>query len=220
MGRASAIFPPLARLLAEFTPLASGYALLPTGPSLARSTVEEHAITTFIQRLIGAATLDGRTYEEVEADRAATGQAAVVVLLSSIAAGIGSIGAGAFDLRGIVVGTLGGFAGWVSWAALTYLIGTHLLPEPQTRANLGELLRTLAFAATPGLFRIVGAVPTLRWPAFVVTALWMLVAMVVAVRHALDYRSVGRAIAVCVLGWALSLAVAAVMGIVFATPVS
>ena len=125
-----------------------------------------------------------------------------------------------FDLRGIVVGTLGGVAGWMSWAALTYLIGTRVLPEPQTRANLGELLRTLAFAASPGLLRVIGAIPILRWPTFLVTALWMLVAMVVAVRHALDYRSTARALGVCVMGWALSLAVAAVIGILFATPVS
>jgi hypothetical protein len=168
---------------------------------------------------LGAAILDGRTYEEVEADRTATGQAALVVLLSSVAAGVGSVGTGVFDLRGIIVGTLGGLAGWVSWAALTYLIGTRVLPQPQTRANMGELLRTLAFAATPGLLRVVGAVPILRRPAFIVTACWMLIAMVVAVRHALDYTSTARALGVCVLGWALSLAVAAVIGILFATPV-
>jgi len=94
---------------------------------------------------------------------------------------------------------------------------THLNPLPK---NLGELLRTLAFAASPGLLRVVGAIPILRWPTFLVTALWMLLAMVVAVRHALDYRSTARAIGVCVLGWALSLAVAAAIGILFATPVS
>jgi len=143
-----------------------------------------------------------------------------VVLLSSVAAGVGSVGAGVFDLRGIVVGTLGGLAGWVSWAALTYLIGTRMLPEPQTRANLGELLRTLAFAATPGLLRVVGAIQILRWPAFLVTACWMLIAMVVAVRHALDYTSTARALGVCVLGWAFSVAVAAAIGILFASPVS
>jgi hypothetical protein len=186
----------------------------------ARQCERRRVITTFIQRLIGAATLDGRTYEEVEADRNATGQAALVVLLSSVAAGVGSVGAGVFDVRGIVVGTLGGLTGWVAWAALTYLIGTRVLPEPQTRANLGELLRTLAFAATPGLFRVVGAIPIFRWPAFFVTACWMLIATVVAVRHALDYTSTARALGVCVLGWAFSLAIAAGLGILFATPVS
>jgi hypothetical protein len=101
-------------------------------------------MTTFTHRLLGALQLDAAIYEEVEADRDAVGQAALVVLLSSVAAGIGSVGVGPFHVRGIIVGTLGGFAAWVSWAALTYLIGTRFMPEPQTRSNLGELLRTLA----------------------------------------------------------------------------
>jgi hypothetical protein len=173
---------------------------------------------TFTERLVGAARLDAAVYEEVEADAGATGQAALVVLLSSVAAGIGS--AAALGVRGTIVGTIGGFVAWVAWAALTYLIGARLMPEPQTRADLGQLLRTLAFAATPGVLRVVGAVPLLRWPAFIVTSVWMLAAMVVAVRQALDYTSTARAIGVCVLGWAISLAVAAVIGILFATPVS
>jgi len=129
-------------------------------------------------------------------------------------------GGAEFEARAIIVGTLGGFVGWVSWAALTYLLGTHLLPEPQTRSNVGELLRTLAFAASPGIMRVVGAIPPLGWAAFAVTSVWMLAAMVVAVRQALDYRSTSRAIAVCVLGWLLSLAVAAVIGIFFPATVS
>ncbi len=163
--------------------------------------------------------LDIRVYEDLEADPSATSQAALVVLLSSLAAGVGT-GAAGFEARAIIVGTLGGFVGWVSWAALTYLLGTRLLPEPQTRANVGELLRTLAFAAAPGILRIVGAVPALAWSAFAVTSVWMLAAMVVAVRQALDYRSTSRAITVCALGWLLSLAVAAIIGIFFPTTVS
>src|SRR5688572_1444361 len=163
--------------------------------------------------------LKSGVYEDLEANPSATWQAALVVLLSSLAAGIGTGGAG-FEPRAIIVGTLGGFVGWVSWAALTYLLGTHLLPEPQTRSNVGELLRTLAFAASPGILRVVGAVPALGWPAFVVTSVWMLAAMVVAVRQALDYRSTSRAITVCALGWLLSLAVAAVVGIFFPATVS
>jgi hypothetical protein len=166
------------------------------------------SIVTFAQRLVGAAMLDARVYEDVEANPSARWQAAIVVLLSSVAAGAGS---GAFEARTIIVGTLGGFAGWVSWAALTYLLGTHLLPEPQTRSDIGELLRTLAFAAAPGILRVIGVVPALDWPAFAITSLWMLAAMVVAVRQALDYRSTVRAIVVCALGWLLSIFVAALI---------
>jgi hypothetical protein len=174
----------------------------------------------FLRRLIGALRLDESIYEEVEADRKANGQAAFAVLLSSVAAGIGSVGAGPLHVRGIIVGTVGGFVGWLSWAVLTYVIGTRLMPEPQTRANLGELLRTLAFASSPGLLRVVGAAPPLRGVVFVVTSLWMLGATVVAVRQALDYQSTARAVGVCAVGWALSLAVAIAFAIVFATPVS
>jgi len=177
-------------------------------------------MTSFIGRMLGAARLDARVYEEVEADRSATSQAALVVLLTSIAAGIGSSGGGPRNVGAMVVGTVGGFLGWLSWAALTYLIGTRLVPEPQTRADLGQLLRTLAFAASPGLLHVFGAAPALRQPTFIVVSLWMLVAMVVAVRHALDYSSMARAVGVCMLGWLFSLAVAAVIGIVFAVPVS
>jgi hypothetical protein len=37
---------------------------------------------------------------------------------------------------------------------------------------------------------------------------WQLAAMVVAVRQALDYKSTGRAVAVCVIGWVFYLLVA------------
>ena len=44
-------------------------------------------LTTFLRRI--AAQLDAGTYEEVEADRTATPHAFLVVLLSSLAAGLG-----------------------------------------------------------------------------------------------------------------------------------
>jgi hypothetical protein len=163
--------------------------------------------------------LDAAVYEDVEADPSAIGQATLVVFLSSLAAGIGMRAAG-LEAQSIIAGALGGFVGWVSSAALIYLVGTHLLPEPQTRADVGELLRTLAFAAAPGILRAAGAVPGLGWPAFAVTSAWMLAAMVVAVRQALDYRSTARAITVCALGWLLSLAIAVISGVLFPAIVS
>jgi hypothetical protein len=139
------------------------------------------------------------------------------VLLGSVAAGVGSSGAGP---RAIAAGAAAGFTAWVSWAAIVYFIGTRVLPEPQTRADLGQLLRTLAFAAAPGLVHVFGIVPALRWPAFVVAWLWMLAAMIVAVRQALDYSSTARAVAVCAIGWALSIGLAALIGGLFPTSVS
>ena len=177
-------------------------------------------MNAFARRMFGAAVLDRRTYEEVEADSRATGQAIGVVLLASVAGGIGLAGRGVSDFHALIVGVSGSLVGWIAWATLTYLIGTQLLPEPQTRADVGELLRTIGFASVPGLLRVLGVIPLVGLPIFAIASIWMLLAMIVAVRQALDYRSTGRAIGVCVLGWTLSLVVAAIIGIVFAPSVS
>ncbi len=161
------------------------------------------------ERMIRAAKLDLKLYEEVEADRGAMGQAMSVVVLSGVAAGIGNFANG--GLLGTVTVTIGALVGWYIWAFLTYFIGTRFLPEPQTRADQGELLRTIGFASAPGLIRVLGIIPGFTGLIFSVAGIWMPVAMVIAVRQALDYKSTWRAIGVCVVGWliqALILAVA------------
>ena len=77
---------------------------------------------------------------------------------------------------------------------------------------MGQLLRTIGFAATPGMLRVLGVMPAVTLPVFGVTAVWMLAAMVVAVRQALDYQSTWRAVGVCVLGWVLAIVIAVVLG--------
>jgi hypothetical protein len=160
-------------------------------------------VNCFQDRMIRAAKLDVQLYEEVEADQGAMGQAMTVVILSAAAAGIGS--ANAFSLSAFVIGTIAALIGWYVWAFLTYFIGTRFLPEPQTRADHRELLRTIGFSSAPGLIRVLGFIPGLRDLLFPVANMWMLVAMVIAVRQALDYTSTWRAIGVCVIGWAVQL---------------
>lgn len=156
-------------------------------------------MTNFLDRMLRAAKLDVNLYEEVEADTGAMRQAMGVVVLSSIAAGIGSIATG--GLGGILMGTIAALIGWYVWAFLTFYIGTKFLPEPQTKADLGELLRTIGFSSSPGLIRVLGIIPGLGGVVFLMASIWMLVAMVIAVRQALDYESTLRAVGVCVIGW-------------------
>ena len=156
-------------------------------------------MTNFMDRIIRAAKLDIKVYEEVEADKRALRQSMVVVVISSIAAGFGSIEKAGFS--GILIGTIIALISWYVWAYLTYFIGTKLLPEPQTKSDHGELLRTIGFSSSPGLIRILGIIPGLRWVVFLVASIWMLVAMVIAVRQALDYQSTIRALGVCIIGW-------------------
>lgn len=160
-------------------------------------------MTNFKDRMLRAAKLDVDLYEEVEADKSAMPQAMGVVVLSSVAAGIGGIGIGVAGPGGILMGIVLSLVGWYIWAFLTYFIGTKLLPEPQTHADLGELLRTIGFSSSPGLIKILGIIPGLGAVVFAVASIWMLVAMVIAVRQALDYKSTWRAVGVCVIGWVI-----------------
>ena len=162
-------------------------------------------MTSFKDRIIRAAKLDVNLYEEVEADKGAMRQAMGVVVLSSIAAGVGIIGRGGFG--GILIGTVAALIGWYVWAYLIYLIGTKLLPEPQTKADHGELLRTIGFSSSPGLIRVLGIIPGLGGVVFLVASIWMLVAMVIAVRQALDYNNTLRAVGVCAIGWIIQTAI-------------
>jgi hypothetical protein len=156
-------------------------------------------MASIFDRMFRAAKLEVQLYEEVEADRDATMQATIAVILAAVAAGIGSLGSG--SALGIVSGTMVALVSWLVWALLTYFVGTRLMPEPETRADYGELLRTIGFSSSPGLIRVLGIVPGLGAVVFAIAGIWMLVAMVIAVRQALDYTSTLRAVGVCLIGW-------------------
>ena len=173
-------------------------------------------MTGFKDRIIRAAMLDANLYEEVEADKGAMNQALLVVVLSSVAAGIGSIGQ--VGLTGLLIGTITALIAWFFWAWLTYIIGTKLLPEPQTQADVGELLRTIGFSSSPGLIRILGIIPGLAVVVQLAAMIWMLVAMVIAVRQALDYTSTLRAVGVCCIGWVIQMLIIMFLFSVFGMP--
>lgn len=158
-------------------------------------------MATFLRRVIGAAKLDPEVYEEVEADLGAMRQAMTVVLLSSMAAGLGAFGA--MGLRGLLSGVVAAFLGWFLWAWITFFIGTRLLPGAETNADWGQLLRTTGFATAPGILGVLGLARPLTGFIFVFLTVWVLIAFVVAVRQALDYKSTIRAFAVCLAGWVI-----------------
>ena len=162
-------------------------------------------MASFTDRMIRAAKLDVTLYEEVEADKEAMGQAMGVVILSSVAAGIGAIGT--TGIKGLFFGTIAALLGWFVWAFLTYFIGTRLLPEPQTKADIGELLRTIGFSSSPGVLRVLAIIPILGAILNFIIGLWMLVAMVIAVRQALDYKSTWRAVGICLIGWIVQMVI-------------
>ena len=145
--------------------------------------------------------LDVATYEEVEHDQQATGQAAIVVIIVAVCSAIGAIWRGG---PSIIIAPVGAILAWLLWSAVTYVIGDKLLGGT---ASWGELLRTLGFAQAPGVLMIFGIIPLLGGVVRLVVALWLLVTGVVAIRQALDF-STGKAVVTAILGW---LAVAALM---------
>lgn len=168
---------------------------------------------TFGQRVIGAIRLDPRTYEDVEADKNATSQALLIVIASSLSAALGTPGVWRAGPMGFVGAAVLELVAWVAWAFLIYYLGTHVFPGRQTRATPGELLRTLGFASAPGLARVLHAVPVTRTIVFTLITAWMIAAMVVAVRQALDYETTTRAVVVCLAGWLLSFVIFMLLGI-------
>ena len=161
---------------------------------------------TLTGRLVGVLRLDAQAYEDIEHDRKATAQALTVVILGSLAAGLG---AGlTFGPTALVRETIGGVAGWVMWAGVTYLLGARVWPESDTRTDMGELLRTIGFSYAPSFFSIFGVLPLIGGAVRVVVALWLLATTVVAVRQALDYRSTAKAFQVVFAGWLIFVLIA------------
>ncbi|HVQ16839.1 MAG TPA: YIP1 family protein [Vicinamibacterales bacterium] len=154
---------------------------------------------TFTERVKGVLLLDAKTFEEIEADKSANSQALLVVIAASLAAGLG---AGIqLGIIGLLRETIGALVGWVMWAGVTWVIGSKLLPEPQTRTDMGELLRVIGFAYAPQLFGFFAFIPVLGGLVSTVVACWLLAATILAVRQALDYTSTLRAAAVVLIGW-------------------
>ena len=168
-------------------------------------------MASFQQRLIGAVCLRSATYEEVEHDASATIQAAIVVVIASFTSSV----AWYFGMANgwlIATGALRALVGWLAGAAVLWFIGTRLLPGRETEANLGQLLRTIGFAQTPGLFGLLAVIPLVGLFVPFLVAMWVIAATFVAVRQALDYDSTFRAILVCLLGWIVSVIVVYVTG--------
>lgn len=156
-------------------------------------------MASFGERFVGALQLNVSTFEEVERDTTAMGQSVTVIVIAAVASGIGSIFYG--GLSALVLGVLSSLIGYVVWAGLVFLIGTKVMPEAGTKTDFAEVFRVVGFAAAPGIVNVLGIIPLLGWLIRFAVWIWMLAAMVVAVRQVLDYTDTTKAIVVCVLGF-------------------
>jgi hypothetical protein len=166
----------------------------------------------FPARVAAALRLDASLFEEVEHDAGALPQAAAVVLLAGLARGAGAAaGEGAASL---IASAAAGLLFWLVAAAVIWAIGVHAL---KGSAGYRELLRTLGFAAAPLCALALAALPLgfLRTPWVLALHGWALLAMLTAVREALDV-STQRAALVCLLGALAAFLLLALLGILCA----
>ncbi|MBC7789521.1 MAG: YIP1 family protein [Anaerolineae bacterium] len=159
-------------------------------------------------RMRGAAMLDVATYEEVEADTTATGQAAIVVGIVAVCAAIGGVRGGA---SGAIAGVLGAFFSWMIWAGVTFVVGEKMFGGT---ATWGELLRTLGFAQAPGVLYLLGIIPVLGTMVQFAVAIWIMVAGVIAIRQALDFTT-GKAVITAIVAFLVVLVVSGIMAGIF-----
>ena len=154
----------------------------------------------YFQRLQKAIMLDVSFYEEVENDKKFTDQAMMTVVLVSIVQGLMIAG---FAPIALVQGILGSLLRFIIWAFFIAFVGTRILPEPETKSNTGELIRTLGFAYAPGLLVIFKVLPFISSFIDPIVVIFQLAAMTIAVRQALDFNSTVRAVGVCIVAFLL-----------------
>jgi hypothetical protein len=154
---------------------------------------------TVTERVTGVLTLRSSVFEDIEGDKHANAQALAIVVIGTLAAGLAG---GQYGGPGrMVLEAIGAVVGLVIWAALTYVLGVRLLPEPQTRSDVGELLRVMGYATAPTLFTAFAALPIVGRVIPYAISFWLLGTFTIAVRQALDYRSTIRALIVVMVGW-------------------
>lgn len=138
-------------------------------------------ILAMLERIIGVFQLDVPTFEQIEHDTTATGQAAGVVAIAAVCQAIGSSISASIAGGGVgsnfLVTLIFAFIGWIVWSALTYWVGTSLY---DAEADLGEMLRVIGFAQAPLILAIIPCLGAL------VGGIWALVAGFIAVRQGLD----------------------------------
>ena len=155
-------------------------------------------MTLFLNRIFRSVKIDPEVFNEVQKDKNATISAAIVVILSSSAAGIGAASLGASNF---LLAPIFSLISWFVWAYIVYFVGVKLFPDTTTKTTQFALLRAIGFSSAPGIIRVFGFNEELMTVTFIGAAFWMLVCMVVAVKETLNYKSLWKALGVVIISW-------------------
>lgn len=146
-----------------------------------------------LDRVVGVFKLESATFEEIEHDEGATGQAALVVLIVVFISAFGTGFAGTVSGQGFFPNflstLLSGLVGWALISAILYFVGTAFF---KGEATIGEMLRVVGFAYAP---QILGVIPCIGW---LIGFIWTFAALIVATRQGLDITT-GKALVTIII---------------------
>jgi hypothetical protein len=155
-------------------------------------------IKLFLNRIYRSVKIDPGVFDEVQKDKNATVAAGVVVVLSSLAAGVAASHLGAVNFYLAPALSL---ITWFVWAYIVYFVGVKLFPDSKTKTTHQALLRSIGFSSAPGMIRVLGFNENLMTVMFIGSAFWMMACMVVAVKQTLNYKSLWKALGVVIIAW-------------------
>ena len=171
------------------------------------------------ERIIGALTFRRGVYAEVEADKAFTATAWIIVVIVAFLNQLGSYASQSFFdwLVGTGIGTLTAIAGFVIAAAVINWVGRGIYSAD---VSFDELVRTMGLASVwtvVGVLGIVGAfsdaLSCILGPVIVISWIALVVAWFVAVHEALDLTW-GKTVITVIIGfipWAIIMALTGIV---------
>ena len=161
-------------------------------------------LPSIINNVVRAGLLDVDFFNRAEVDTSLNAQSAVVVVVASGAAGVGSAIAAESNLfaaAGLSAAT--GLVGWLLWSYVAMIVGTRVFGGT---SDFGQMRRVIGFAYAP---LAIGVIP---WLGFI-GAVWVLVAAVIAIREGMDF-STKRSIATMAVGWGTWLAASVAVNLI------
>ena len=151
------------------------------------------------QRMLRAARMDAQLFEEIVSDPTLQGQSVWVVAIFAMATAFGT-----FTLisgTAVNIGLLTTMIGWYIWAFSVFYIGTRILKGDSAPPDRKTIMRVMAFACAPGIFRLLGLIPKTTTLVFIVTSLWMLATAVFGLKKVFPQRSTFKISVVTVVTW-------------------
>ncbi|HEY93750.1 MAG TPA: hypothetical protein G4O15_02270, partial [Dehalococcoidia bacterium] len=177
---------------------------------------------TVLVRMFRATKLDTSLYEEIKFDTTANRQAFLVVIMVSLATGVGAGIAGIFQWAEewsiwlLLVAVVSSIVSWILLSFLTYLVVTKLSKRGQAPVTFKTILRTISFSTSPLLLGFFLFLPILGPYLCFVALIWTLIAEVVAIRQVIGF-STARAIINCFISWFVCLLIGILLSIMMST---